>query len=123
MRSVAATGYRESMRYLAIGLGLVAAVSIAGCKKRDLMVLDPSAAMVAIVNAAPDDCKVLGDVEGRSRSDYERAEAVEGARNDLRNQTAYLGGTHVELQQTVNQGNEVVLIGQAYCCPSGRNRC
>lgn len=117
--------FKKSVRWCS-SLALLASLGW-GCSTRDVAVLEPEAEDIEIVSVAPEGCTSLGEVQGESVSNIDQADAVEGARNDLRNQTADLGGTHVELQQSTSESRastgKVTLFGRAYCCPGRKVRC
>ena len=103
----------------------VATIGLTGCPVREVATLHPRAAHVEIISGAPMGCRSLGDVYGTSIAEDDPQAAMQGARNDLRNQTASLGGTAVALQQsaadaergTWGVAKKVTLAGVAYYCP------
>lgn len=102
----------------------IAALALAGCASNDVAVLNPQAAHVQIISGSPLSCQPLGDVYGRSTAEGDPEAAMQGARADLRNRTAAMGGTHVVLQQSSSDASrgmwqpakEVTLAGAAYRC-------
>jgi Domain of unknown function (DUF4156) len=115
-------------------LSLFALVLLAGCTATRLQ---PGAETVQIANAAPDrECKFLGDITGNEGNAFTGAfitnENLEtGARNDLKNKAAALGGNLVVLLthragQTGSAGESggsilqtnVTISGNVYRCPA-----
>lgn len=87
-------------------------------------------AAVELVSARPAGCKALGEVVGRQGNvfsgDFTSNEnLMVGARNDLRNKAAAMGGNVVAMQNTVNAthpystGNvSTTIVGNVYACPA-----
>jgi hypothetical protein len=103
----------------------VLVVAIAGCGRRDIAVLHPEAKQVVLSSGMLQDCENLGDVSGKSTAEGDPEAAMQGARNDLRNRVAALGGTHGVIETSVSDmkvgvwrgAKEIVLSGTAYRCP------
>lgn len=116
------------------GLSLFACVALVGCAATPLQ---PGAEMVRVTNTEPDSqCKFLGDITGHQGNlftgPFTSNENLEtGARNDLKNKAAALGGNLVvlitqragetgsvgEAGGSVQQTN-VTLTGNVYRCPT-----
>lgn len=115
-------------------ISLFASVVLAGCAATPLQ---PGAEMVRVTNTEPgSECKFLGDITGNQGNSFtgpfitnENLET--GARNDLKNKAAALGGNLVVLLTqragqtgglgggvgSVEQTN-VTLSGNVYRCPT-----
>ncbi|MCP5245748.1 MAG: DUF4156 domain-containing protein [Burkholderiales bacterium] len=90
----------------------------------------PEAQSVVILKEAPDAerCRFLGEVAGSQGNWFTGAYTSDknllmGARNDLRNETAELGGNTVYIQHVSNSGRyeasgnaNTTIIGNAYDC-------
>ena len=77
---------------------------------------------VVKVDDKPFNCKVLGEIEGRSRSE-DKDKARTGAENDLKNKTLGLKGNYALIEtdrsnpsSTGSTYTETVLIGKALKC-------
>jgi hypothetical protein len=77
---------------------------------------------VVRVEDKPFNCKVLGEIEGRSRSE-DKDKARSGAESDLRNRTLGLKGNYALIESersnpssTGSSQTETVLIGKALKC-------
>jgi Domain of unknown function (DUF4156) len=99
------------------------------CAYREKLVkVEPGAQDVKVVK--PDDkpfrCKVLGDVQGSSRSE-DKDKARSGAENDLKNRTAALKGNYavIEADRSNPVGTtsytETVLAGKALQCEESKD--
>ena len=85
---------------------------------------------VEVVSARPAGCKHLGEVVGRQGNAFSgdftsNENLMVGARNDLRNKAAAMGGNVVAMQNTVNAtlpystGNvSTTIVGNVYACPA-----
>jgi hypothetical protein len=97
----------------------VAACAYGGTTK---ITLAPEATSVRVTTERPPRCAELGDVYGKFTSN-DAEQAAKGARIDIRNRTAALGGDHVLLQTSGARGagirTEVVLSGIALRCIGG----
>jgi len=113
---------------------VLALVLMGGCVATPL---EPGAELVRVTHIEPDrgECKWLGDVTGSQGNSFTgeyttNANLETGARNDLKNQAAKLGGNLVVLitQRTGKTGDfgleggpihqtSVVLTGSVYRCP------
>jgi hypothetical protein len=86
--------------------------------------LRPEATRIELVTGRPEGCQALGDVIGSASVEGDKEQAMQEARNDVRNKAAALGATHVELQSTSNEKKggmwgaryEMTLSGVAYGC-------
>jgi hypothetical protein len=105
---------------------LVSVAALGGCvvpEKR--VVVRPEAARVELVTGRPEGCQVVGDVSGSANVEGEKEQAMQEARNDVRNRAAAQGATHVELQTSNGEvlggvwgpRYQVALMGVAYRCP------
>jgi len=102
---------------------VLALVLIAGCAATPL---EPGAALVRITRTEPNgECKFLGEVTGSQGNSWSgeyttNANLETGARNDLKNKAATLGGNLVvlltERAPPLHQYN-VTLSGSVYRCP------
>lgn len=111
-------------------ISLLASVVLAGCAATPL---HPGAQMVRVTNTEPgSECKFLGDITGNQGNSWTgqfitNANLETGARNDLKNKAAALGGNLVVLltQRTGGSGGtggsgqqtNVTLSGNVYRCP------
>jgi hypothetical protein len=86
-------------------------------------------AAVEIVTERPAGCRSLGEVMGSQGNvfsgDFTSNQALMiGARNDLRNKTAAIGGNVVQMQNTLNATHPYssgaissTVVGNAFACP------
>ena len=86
-------------------------------------------AAVELVTQRPANCKFLGEVTGSHGNvfsgDFITDEnLIQGARNDLRNKAAALGGNVVQVQNTINSKHpyssgivKSTVVGAAFNCP------
>ena len=77
-------------------------LAIAGCAAKPL---NPQAQKVHLVTSEPKDCEYLGEVTGNQGDFFtggwtSNANLETGARNDLKNQAAQMGGNTVQLLTT-----------------------
>lgn len=115
------------MRTYSMLMPLLAAVTLAGCAATPAT---PLGAAVELVNARPAGCKVLGEVVGKQGNvfsgDFTTNEnLMVGARNDLRNRAAAMGGNVVHMQDTLNSKHpystgavSTTIVGTAFACPA-----
>jgi hypothetical protein len=114
------------------GPSVLACVLMAGCTA---IPLKPGAELVRVTHVEPTGCKWLGDVTGSQGNSYTgqyttNANLETGARNDLKNKAAALGGNLVVLITERAGGNfdlgleggtvhrtDVTLTGSVYRCP------
>ncbi len=102
------------------------ALTLAGCAATSAT---PQGAAVELVNARPAGCKSLGEVIGKQGNvfsgDFTTNENLMlGARNDLRNRAAAMGGNVVQLQDTLNSTHpystgavSTTIVGTVFSCP------
>jgi len=106
-------------------LFLVTLPALANCAYSEKVVKAQPGTMeikVVKVDDKPFNCKVLGDIEGRSRSE-DKDKARTGAENDLKNKTLGLKGNYALIEtdrsnpsSTGSSYTETVLIGKALKC-------
>ena len=109
------------MKNLLIKLGLI--VVLTGCAATSIK---PNAVnVVASPNPAPNNCKLLGQVVGNqggtwSGGFYSSKNLTIGVMNDLKNETADMGGNYVQIiNNNYNNINaEMTTSGNAYICPN-----
>lgn len=101
------------------------AVVLAGCAATSVT---QQGAAVELVNARPTGCKPLGEVIGKQGNvfsgDFTTNENLMiGARNDLRNRAAALGGNVVHMQDTLNSSHpystgavSTTIVGTVFAC-------
>jgi hypothetical protein len=105
----------------------IAAVAVlAGCAATSAT---PQGAAVELVTSRPSGCKALGEVVGKQGNvfsgDFTSNEnLMVGARNDLRNKAAGLGGNVVHVQNTLNATHpyssgavSTTMVGMVFACP------
>ncbi|HET7499725.1 MAG TPA: DUF4156 domain-containing protein [Kofleriaceae bacterium] len=100
--------------------------ALGGCAgfREKRVALRPEASHVELMTGRPDGCQALGDVIGSATVEGDKEQAIQEARNDVRNKAAALGATHIELQTTSNERKsgmwhaqyEITLSGVAYRC-------
>ena len=108
----------------AVTLAIMVGV-LAGCSATPV---SQQGARVEITTERPNGCKMLGEVVGSQGNvfsgDFTTDRALmEGARNDLRNKTAAMGGNVVQIQHSLNSTHpysagavKSTLIGVAFAC-------
>lgn len=117
------------MRSLVIGLGVGAALALALAGCGTYQDLTPGARSVTATTARPSNsCKSLGSLTGKgggASGGYVSNESlIEYAINDLRNQAAELGATHVVYSSPTMGGNagtttSAMVMGEALRCEPG----
>jgi hypothetical protein len=106
-------------------LFLVTLPALANCAYSEKVVKgQPGTIEIKVVKVEdkPFHCKVLGEIEGRSRSE-DKDKARTGAENDLKNKTLALKGNYALIEtdrsnpsSTGSSYTETVLIGKALKC-------
>lgn len=106
-------------------LAMATVAVLAGCSATPVT---QQGAQVEIVTEKPANCRALGEVVGSQGNVFSgdwtsNENLMTGARNDLRNKTAALGGNVVQIQQNMNATHpysagavKSTLIGTAYAC-------
>ena len=101
------------------------ALTLAGCAATSVT---PQGAAVELVTARPAGCKVIGEVVGKQGNvfsgDFTTNENLMiGARNDLRNRAAAMGGNVVHMQDTLNATHpysagavSTTIVGTVFAC-------
>lgn len=109
-----------------IGFVAVVCVHVAGCATSELT---PAGSRVAVVReSVPSNCKTLKYLIGKGGGSFggsyiSNEGLIEYAMNDLRNQAAEIGATHVhadppQLGAASGTTTSVTITGTAYQCPS-----
>lgn len=108
-------------------IAAVAVLALAACSA---VPVSQGGAAVELVSTRPSGCKALGEVVGRQGNVFSgdftsNEDLMVGARNDLRNKAAAMGGNVVAMQNTVNAthpystGNvSTTIVGNVYACPA-----
>jgi Domain of unknown function (DUF4156) len=95
------------------------AVLFSGCNTAEMVALEPRGRNVEIVEGQPNGCNPIREVIASSEGET-LEEALQGARNDLRNRTAARGGNYASLQTYHSTrgdwGIKVVMSGTALRC-------
>ena len=109
-------------------LFLVTLPALANCAYSEKIVKpQPGSVDIKVVRAEdkPFQCKVLGEIQGKSRSE-DKEKARSGAETDLRNRTLELKGNYALIEtdrsnpsSTGSSVTETVLIGKALKCDDG----
>lgn len=114
------------MRIPTLLLPIAAALALAGCAAT---YATQEGASVELVTARPTGCKALGEVVGKQGNvfsgDFTSNEnLMVGARNDLRNKAAAMGGNVVHVQNTLNATHpyssgavSTTMVGTVFACP------
>ncbi|RCW66192.1 DUF4156 domain-containing protein [Pseudorhodoferax soli] len=108
----------------------IAAVALLALTACSAVPVTQGGAAVELISARPTGCKALGEVIGSQGNvfsgDFTSNEnLMVGARNDLRNKAAAMGGNVVAMQNTLNAthpystGNvSTTIVGNVYACPA-----
>jgi starvation-inducible outer membrane lipoprotein len=113
-------------------VSLVASIALlSGCIAP--IALTPESSSVQFVSEKPQDCKYVGEAVGSQGNFFtgdltKNADLVQGARNDLRNKAAKLGGNTVHIQGGDNVTNlkggsldTSLIVGEVYSCKTSKN--
>ena len=104
---------------------VIASTILAGCSATKTTELGST---VLLTNERPVDCKALGEAVGSQGNSWtgdltKDADLLQGARNDLRNKAAAMGGNVVHIQALNNSSafgsmgtTNSTVIGQVYFC-------
>lgn len=94
---------------------------LAGCTAQPL-IKDAETVKVMLAHKPAAECTYLGEVIGSQGQWYDfmftpNTELVQGAINDMKNQTLALGGNTIYISQELSFVTSETLLGQAFRCP------